>query len=394
MKKVNGFAPLIENVHIVDFSPIGDKYIKVYANVMGIERSHVVEKVDEWAWRDAYEEDRDKVAQVIGQKMFKVDLTDRDFILKAVDAKLAQCDKLDINRFFSDFADMNLLNPYFGYSEKETNSRGIHNVWARDTAEYINVHSLPRGYGGGVKDFKGKEMTIKQLHGIWCLLDYKCRQREWELNAAKDNKDIEEYWPEFEAWAKTCLESVQHKYAVQLQTGRRAYDKQEYKALVFFENEGGPCNANSQIGHIPIRQDDWGFVWFKQSKPLCGETDERVLEMQNPDAWKKSLKEAVEYMVGCRLTVHEKTEQEKRISDISVYRRTCGGQMTADYMLRCKIDGVQQSGRLVGKESTQIHNLICDRQEGHLARLKLELAQKYFKDVLDNTQQQDKGLRR
>lgn len=159
MKKVNGFAPLIENVHIVDFSPIGDKYIKVYANVMGIERSHEVEKVDEWAWRDAYEEDRDKVAQVIAQKMFKVDLTYRDFILRAVDAKLAQCDKLDINRFFSDFADMNLLNPYFGYLDNGFNSRGIHNVWARDTAGYINVHSLPRGYGGGVKDFKGKEMT-------------------------------------------------------------------------------------------------------------------------------------------------------------------------------------------------------------------------------------------
>ena len=70
MKKVNGFAPLIENVHIVDFSPIGDKYIKVFANVMGIERSQEVDKVDEWVWRDAYEEDRDKVAQVIAGRIF------------------------------------------------------------------------------------------------------------------------------------------------------------------------------------------------------------------------------------------------------------------------------------------------------------------------------------
>ena len=65
MKKVDGFAPLIENVHIVDFSSIGEKYIKVYANVMGIKQSQEVDKVDEWVWRGAYEEDRDKVIRTV-----------------------------------------------------------------------------------------------------------------------------------------------------------------------------------------------------------------------------------------------------------------------------------------------------------------------------------------
>ena len=127
---------------------------------------------------------------------------------------------------------------------------------------------------------------------------------------------------------------------------------------------------------------------------MCGETDSFKLDIQNPEAWKEQLKKGVEYMVGSRLDVREKTEQEKRISDICVYRRTCGGQMTAYYMMRCKIDGVQQAGRLVSDDSTHLHNVICNGNEGYLAKLKLELAQKYFKDVLETTQQQDKGLRR
>ena len=141
---------------------------------------------------------------------------------------MAECDKLDMDRYFSDMADMNILNPYFGYPagpENKMRARGVFSVWARGTAARINAKIFPQGYAGDEKILSGDEMSVKQLRGIWHLMDFKCRQREVELNRAASNKDIEEYWPELEAWAKTCLESVQHKFAVQLQSGKRAYDR-------------------------------------------------------------------------------------------------------------------------------------------------------------------------
>ena len=338
-------------------------------------------------------------AVAVAAKVFSDKLTDYKFLLQAIDVKLRQCDKLGVDRFFGDEGDMNRLNPYFGFptglSNRGFNARGVSSVWAGAESERLSVNLFPRGYGGDRVTIHGFCMNDRQLRGIWTLLDDKCRERQQQLDKAAANKSIDEYWPQIKAWAERCVEHVQDVFAVRLQTGKRAYDSQEYKALVFFQNEGGKCDANSQLGHIPVWQDADGEVWYKWCKPLGGETGDMRLPMQEPQEWQQQIKKAVEHILGFSIVVRERTEREKRISDISVYPRTYGGQRSLDYFIRCRIDGIQQSGRLIGKEATSLHNLIYNRQHGYIAELKLELAQSYFKDVLDVPKQsQDRGIKR
>lgn len=353
MLQTDEFGQLLSDIQMVNYKKQQDRTgpgpMMVEATVAGIRCFMTVHPADARTWSDTRDADKAAVLRNIAVNAFKGNLTDCRFLLQGIDVKLDECDKLGIDRHFSEDGDMDRLNPYFGFAGNRgrgISQRGVSRVWARDTVERISVNMWPRGYAGDKVTVHGFCLNDKQLRGIWFLLDDKCRERRCELDRAAANKDINEYWPQIETWARQCIGSVQHKYAVLLKEGKRAYDQQVYKALVFYENDGGPCNADTQIGHIPVWQDKDRFVWHSLRKPMCGETGAEILDMQTPDEWKRLIKEGAEYMVGCKLTVRERTEQEQRISDINVYRRTCGGQMTTDYIIRCKIDACNSRGGL------------------------------------------------
>ena len=89
-------------------------------------------------------------------------------MMRDMQSRLDTFRKLGINAHRSSPAEMNFLNPYFGYSDKDNDAydcRGLYTV-SLFAADDIRIYVIPRGFGRGSHDLYAHELTDRQIEGI------------------------------------------------------------------------------------------------------------------------------------------------------------------------------------------------------------------------------------
>lgn len=223
---------------------------------------------------------------------------DRTELLQDIQSYIDTFRGLGINDYQSNSSEMNFLNPYFGFSDKGNSPydcRGVFSV-SLFAADNINVHVMPRGYGGGTRDLRVADLSQRQLEGIHALVRRLHDDRLADIARTQAGPKLEELLPDISAWAAR-VESAARRltgkpYEVRLTLGRRQCDgPDDYHALVIREGS----RMTDQIGSVPLRQDRWGKIEFNLQKPLCGEWGcEELL----PKKWQEQLHGAVEGIIG------------------------------------------------------------------------------------------------
>lgn len=185
--------------------------------------------------------------------------------------------------------------------------------------------------------------------------------------------------------AKQAIQEVMHKDWVEklgpaYREQRKMYDETMDQAA-------------KEFGYADRHEYMRDFEWGKNNSPQLSEklkkVSDRHMELYNPyDKKAKEAGRAFEYKEN-RLMVEFLKRFDKQalqvISEARIIPRNGN-----EWAVRCKIDGVQQSGRMVSREDAKLIN------EGDPRKVISDIVRKYFKDdVIETMQQsQSRGLKR
>lgn len=214
----------------------------------------------------------------------------REQLLKEVEKLVDRLYELRLNNFRSDQWEMNMLNPYFGFSSPAyvncSFKRGCHSLFLTNNGNYshfrISVNVIPYGFGSNTEyNVETKDLTVKQLQGIYALLSKLIRDREDAIENWMSNEPLDNILPEIEKIAHDFLKDKPN-YSAKISYGSRVSDgDSKYFALVVYENK-------SQIGSISLKQDSYGAYRYNVRIPLCGEW------MRDDELKVSTLKEQIE----------------------------------------------------------------------------------------------------
>ena len=215
---------------------------------------------------------------------------------------LEQLRELQINDYQHSLI-MNRLNPAFGYRDGDTTNglgtRGVQDIWARDTISRIMVSVLPNGYSGkkvtyqwsvhpiekhrGCKDI---EMTDKQREGVIAFMQSLVDERLAEIEKWKRNPNLEDIVSEIEAWAKEYVAKKDSSASIRLAKGSRQCDGRcaPYYALL--------CHNGASV---PLFQNNQRQLLYRMQAPLCGESGCSEFDMTN---YKEELAGAIDWCLS------------------------------------------------------------------------------------------------
>lgn len=218
---------------------------------------------------------------------------EKEGILDEIDYYLELFPELGINTFQCE-KNVNPLNRLFGFSEKSY-PYGVHSIWMGGGADRISITVFPNGYSGKeVRYDNPMRLKIHILEGILEYIRNLVENRKKNIEGYKNNIPLEQFLKNAESFAKQCLEKVEGNYTASLSYGKRQTDYSSYSAIVIKED-------GDYIGHIKITQDRFGAFHYNVMKPLSGE----YLESPeiNSENMESEIKEAIEYIIGSRITI-------------------------------------------------------------------------------------------
>lgn len=194
---------------------------------------------------------------------------------------------------------MNRMNPAFGYRDGDTTngggSRGVQDIWARNSVERICVETMPNGYGCKHVNYtfgkpypgsKDVEMTDTQREGVISFLQSLVDDRLAEIEKWKSNPNLEDIVDEIEAWAKEYVAKKDRTSSIRLVKGSRQCDGNctPYYALLL-DNDAS----------VPLFQDSQRRLLYRMQAPLCGQSECSEFDMTN---YKEELSGAINWCLS------------------------------------------------------------------------------------------------
>jgi len=286
--------------------------------------------------------------------------------------------ELDINKHQHGMDEMNVLNPYFGYTPKKdywgNDARGVHSFSASTRSRDITMTVRPRGWSGSEQYLHMDDLTPRQVEGVYALVKKLHDDRLAEIARTGSNPKLDDLLPKIKELAALWSLAVAPKSEIKLNKGRRQCDgPDDYYALVV--NEDG-----WQKGSIPLRQDKWGKLSYNLQIPLCGSylNDVELLS----DKLEEQLKAAVEEVLGHPINLDR---INRPLKDVVVDKN-----VRDVWYISCKIDGVQQLRKNLSPadRDTYLYRKLNCNNEYYIDELKYQMAEKYYANEIDLAQSQ------
>lgn len=294
---------------------------------------------------------------------------DKEELLKDIQFYMDKFNEWNINNFQRNSDDMNYMNPYFGYSERDNtnsyNSKGVVSVSFARKVNDITVKVNPRYSSEDAKWIYAFNMTPRQLEGVHALAKRIYNKQLEQMAVWKNNPKLDELLPQIKEWANRCQTAARQTgkpYEITVKSGRRQSDgPQNYYALVIKEGQ----REWDQIGTIPIRQDELGKLTYNMNSPLSGEwgMDELLLEKMETQ-----LQEAVEQIIGTRIDMTLKAKKGE-VTNAYIFNN-----YKDELYMHCWIDDEDRGCKRLKPED--------DKEYRRLSRLHNSHARNHFKDSI------------
>lgn len=293
---------------------------------------------------------------------------DAEELKKEIQQYLDKFKELDINDYRHEQEEMNILNPYFGYSPKPnywtSDSRGIRDIWMSAGVERLALTVVPSNSSGKNLYLKTGDLTVKQLEGVHALVKKLHDDRLTEIARTGAYPQLDDLLPKVKELAALWSLAVAPKCEIKLGEGRRQCDGPgDYYALVV-KKDGW------QKGSIPIRQDKWGMLTYNVQIPLAGSylNDMELL----PEKLEEQLKAAVEEVLGHPVNLDR---INRPLKDVVVDKKYRG-----NWYITCKIDGQQQLRKNLtpSDRDTYLYRKLNTSNEYYIDELKYQMAEKYY----------------
>lgn len=245
--------------------------------------------------KDLYNSIMKDVSKIVKKRLNESEYTEqdeRDNLLDEIDDYLKQFRQLGLNTYQSGEA-VKALNPVFGYPVKSS-ATGVQSVWMGAEADRISISVYQRAYTGDRTTYTAGKLKLKYLSGLCDFIRNLVENRKKEIESYKNNPPFEDFLEEAYDIAVRCMKAAGSEFSVKLKTGKRQYEKEEYKAFVVYED-------GDQIGHVQIYQDDFGAFQYSVKTVMGG--DLLFLPVINRDNITQELIEAFEYITSKRISL-------------------------------------------------------------------------------------------